>query len=108
MNKYEFPIKIRLQLDNKSPIGAITIIEDNGYDCDNIMPTTLKDIAVILWRLSGEGVYKTLCREISKELNIDYDIMQEIMEKIIEKYCFMDEKEAYDKTFSDQNSIFTT
>jgi hypothetical protein len=100
MDKYETPVKIRLQLDGNSPFGAKAIIEDNGFGSDeSLMPTTLKDVSIILWRLCGGGVADTLSRELSETLDIPFVVIDSAMTKIIEKYCYMDEEEAYLKTF---------
>ena len=95
-------IRLKLGNNNSEFFKWATVIDCGDFDSDE-MPTTLKDIATIVWSLCGCGVMDLLATELSKELNTSPEETLSCLEKIIEKYYKMDEEEAYELCFS--NSI---
>lgn len=55
---------------------------------------TLRDIAIIMYHMVGNGATKQLANELSKRLGFDKDHLHVILKNIIKEYSYMSEHEA--------------
>jgi len=70
-------------------------IEASDYYFEH--PTTLRDIAVLLFKGCGQGVMWQLSKELSKELNISENYVQKVVDKIVYEYANLSEQDAIEK-----------
>ena len=91
-------IKLKLGSNNNDLFKWASVIDCGNFDSEE-MPTTIKDISIILWKLCGNGVVNLLAKELSEALNISYSCVLLALENILKNYCEMSDEEAYEKTF---------
>jgi len=82
-------------------LGTATYNKDCGTKVINITNvedahSSLKDIAVLLYKCCGHGVMWNLAHEIAKETNGNYDEIALAIDKIVDKYYKMSDEEALD------------
>lgn len=79
------------------------------YDEDNMKAyhrPTLKDIAIFLYQLCGQGVQWQLAREINEKTGFDLVKINTALGKIIHKYAIMSDKEAIQKAEDSKGFIY--
>lgn len=78
----------------KSPVQII-----NGWDEeneDNNMPSTLKDISLVMWGMVGCGVTWQLAGELSKRLNLENPrLVSDTLFDIFREYVELSDDEAF-------------
>jgi hypothetical protein len=87
------------------------VIEDLGYCLEGLTEeeetkkdeyfyehhTTLRDIAVLLYKACGQGVLWNLSRELAKKLDLSNEEVMFAIEQIVSEYGEMSEEEALRK-----------
>ena len=94
--------KVRLRLGRNnasfSPMGEVIDCGNIGYEG---VDTSLKDIAIILWCLSGAGVLERLGKEISNKTGLKNKFVVKALSDICQEYINMSDEEAFERTFND-------
>jgi len=86
--------KFRIATSGMRVINTCGVYEDydnllEGYYCP-----TLKDLAIFLYQMCGQGVHKQLSREISKRTGIRQGEIDDVLVEIISEYAKMSDEEA--------------
>jgi len=92
-------IRLKLGLKNTKMFQWAKVIDCGNFDSYE-MPTTLKDISIILWYLCGSGVIYLFAKELSKKLGLSYSFVLSSLKDVLSEYYEMSDEEAYEKTFS--------
>jgi hypothetical protein len=93
--------------DTKFIINDLSFLGDKGYEIingwdeeneDSFMPSTLKDISIIMMQSFGIGSTWQLAEELSKRLKInDQQLVSDVLFNIFEDYENLSDEEAFDK-----------
>ena len=95
-------IRLNLGLSNSDFLKNAVVVDNGGFDT-NEMPTTLKDVSIILYKLCGNGVLNLLAKEIAHELELPFHAVLRALEKIIKHYSEISNHEAYLRTFPNRS-----
>lgn len=74
----------------RKPEIVISDYPDDGYP-------TLRDISIILYAMSGQGVSWQLSEELSKRLNVDPSEISDALLEIIKEYSMITEEEGFER-----------